>query len=190
VNLFAAFNGCANDAQRGAVSAGSQRTGVAVGQHAAFIGQQRRTVRAHGLACLNVFFVHGVRLGQDLFFHFGHACARRLQLTEKALHAVDGPEKIYRRGPRSRQARANLIELRLKLCRCGCVTGLHPERDAVGRGDSNGGRTTHHHSDNHVSHLLVSCGENVALLKRELGLIDKANAFFGPGKGGNHATPV
>ena len=41
VNALALLDGRADDAQRGSVAAGGQRAGVAVGQHAALVGQQR-----------------------------------------------------------------------------------------------------------------------------------------------------
>src|SRR5581483_3376391 len=52
---------------------------------------------------------------------------------------------------------------------------------------ADGRRTAHNHGDDNLSHLLIGSGEHGALFERELGLIDKANAVFGPGKRRNHA---
>ena len=67
---------------------------------------------------------------------------------------------------------------------------LCAEGDAVGSGDADGRRAAHHHGDDDVGHLFVGCGEDVALFERELGLIEEADAFGGPGESGNHANPV
>ena len=65
VNALALFDRGADDAERGAVAASGQRAGVAVGEHAAFIRQQRAAECAHGLAGGDVFLVHGVGFGQE-----------------------------------------------------------------------------------------------------------------------------
>jgi hypothetical protein len=67
VNALALLDGRADDAQSGSVAAGGQSPGVAMRQHAAFVGHQRRAESSHRLAGGNVFLVHRVRLGQDLF---------------------------------------------------------------------------------------------------------------------------
>ena len=61
---------------------------------------------------------------------------------------------------------------------------------AVGRRDADGGRATHHHGDNDVGYLFIGGGEHIALLEGELGLIDKTDAFGGPGQGGYHAVII
>ena len=67
MNLLALLHRRADHAQRRAIAARRQRSGVAVGQHAAFVRQQRAAKRAHRLAGRNVFVVHRVRLGENFF---------------------------------------------------------------------------------------------------------------------------
>ena len=67
VNLFAALDGGADDAQRHPITAGSQRAGIAVRQNAAIIGHEFRAKRAHRLAGGDVLLVHHVRFGQEFF---------------------------------------------------------------------------------------------------------------------------
>ena len=66
MDALALLDGGADDAQRGAVSAGGEGAGVAVSEDAAFCGQKRRAVCAHGFACGDVFVVHGMGFGQNL----------------------------------------------------------------------------------------------------------------------------
>ena len=54
-NLLALLNGGANHAQRGAVSTGSQRAGVAVRQHATARGHQHCAMLSHGLIGSDIF---------------------------------------------------------------------------------------------------------------------------------------
>ncbi len=152
-----------------------------MGQHAAFIGQQRAAECTHCLAGGNVFLVHGVRLGQKLFLDLSEGCARGQQRREKPLHAVDGPKQIHRGGARSSQPRADALELRRELLRRDGFGAQCAESDAVSRRDADGRRAADDHRDNHVGHLLVGGGEHVALLQGEPGLVDEANAFRRPG---------
>ncbi len=112
------------------------------------------------------------------------------EAREEALHAVDGPEEIDRRGTCSGEASADLFELRCKLAGCCGVAAQCAEGNSVGRGDADGRSAADDHGDDDVGHLFVVGGEHIALLERELGLIDEADAFRGPGKGRNHALPV
>ena len=64
------------------------------------------------------------------------------------------------------------------------------KRNAVSGGNANRRRAAHNHGDNDIGHLFVIGGQHIALLERKLRLIDKSDAFRGPGKGRNHALPV
>ena len=55
VDGFAGFDGGADHAERGAVSGGGQRAGVAVREHGLAVGNQRRAVAADGAADGDVF---------------------------------------------------------------------------------------------------------------------------------------
>jgi hypothetical protein len=189
VDLFALLHGSADHAQRRAVAAGGQCAGVAVGQHAAFVRQQRAAeapmalqaaMSSSYMACASARILScTVAMGVS-----GAKPAKQL------LHAVDGPEQVHRRGPRSRQPRADLFELGLEFF--GRFRGGlgRAQRNAVGRRNANGRRAAHDHGDNHLGHLLIVGGEYVALFEREPGLVDEADAFRRPCKGGNHAFSV
>ncbi len=71
VNAFAVLHCRSDDAERGAVAAGSESAGVAVGQHAGFIRQQSAAEFAHRFACGNVFLIHCMGFGQESFFDLG-----------------------------------------------------------------------------------------------------------------------
>ena len=58
VDLVAALDGGADDAEGGAVAAGGESAGVAVGEDGAFRGEERCAVRAHLFAGGDVFVVH------------------------------------------------------------------------------------------------------------------------------------
>jgi hypothetical protein len=73
MNLFAPLNCSANDAQSRSVAAGGQRSGVAVGEDAAFLGHQVGAVRSHGFAGGDVLVVHGESVGQQSLLDFCEA---------------------------------------------------------------------------------------------------------------------
>ena len=60
VNFLALLDGGADYAERGAVTGGGQRSGVAVGEHSAFGGHERGAVASHGLVGGDVFGVHAL----------------------------------------------------------------------------------------------------------------------------------
>ena len=61
------------------------------------------------------------------------------------------------------------------------------ERHAISRGNADGRRAAHHHGDDHIRHLFIGGGEHIALLEREPGLVDEADALRGPGQRRNHS---
>ena len=71
VDLVAALDGGADDAERGAVAAGGEGAGVAVGEDGAFLREKRRAVSAHLLAGGDVFVVHAAGFGDDGGFDLG-----------------------------------------------------------------------------------------------------------------------
>ena len=58
IDLFAAFDGRANDAQSGAIPGRSQRARIAVREHCLAVGHQRRAVPADGLADGDIFLAN------------------------------------------------------------------------------------------------------------------------------------
>ena len=62
VDLVAALDGGADDSEGGAVAAGGEGSGVAVGEDGAFLREEGCAVGAHGLAGGDVFVVHAAGL--------------------------------------------------------------------------------------------------------------------------------
>ncbi len=133
VNLLAHLDSRANHAQRRAIAACGQSSGIAVGQHTTFVRQQFAAECSQSLARSNVFFVHGVCFCEDSLLNLGHCRSGRVQLRKQALHAVDGPEQVHRRRSRSGQARADCLEFRRKGLRCCRSRALRSQRHAVSR---------------------------------------------------------
>ena len=57
--------------------------------------------------------------------------------------------------------------------RCGGVAAQCAEGNAIGGGDADGGSAADDHGDDDVGDLLVVGGEDVALLERQLCLVDE-----------------
>ena len=66
VNLLACFDGRADHAERGAVAGGGERSGIAVGEHAAAGRHERCAVASHGLIGGDVFGVHALGFFDEL----------------------------------------------------------------------------------------------------------------------------
>ncbi len=62
VDLVAALDGGADDSEGGAVAAGGEGSGVAVGEDGAFLREEGCSVGSHGLAGGDVFVVHAAGL--------------------------------------------------------------------------------------------------------------------------------
>ena len=190
VNALALLDGGADDAESSPVTASGQSARIAVGQHAAFFGQQGSAVSAHGFARGDVFLVHCVGFGEKFSLYFCHCGSVGEQGGEDLLHAIDGPKKVDGGGAGRGQAIADARKLRHKFLGCRRLRLLCAERNAVGGGDSDGGGTAYHHGHDDVGDLFVVGGGHVALFERKLGLIDEANAFRRPCEGRNHAFLV
>src|SRR5581483_6533077 len=113
IYLFACFDGGADHTERGPITGGGQRAGIAVGQYRAPVGHQGGALPANRAADLDIFFPHALRF-------LNHPAADLSQRTStkrsvKTLHALDGPEEIYGRGPRFRQYAADLVELLVEI---------------------------------------------------------------------------
>ena len=191
VDALALLDGGADDAESGAVAAGGKCAGVAVGEDAAFFRKQQLAPNAPMAlqAAMSSSYMAWAS-ARSFSLDFGQGLRRAEQAREEALHAVDGPEEIDGGGAGGGQARADFFEFGREVLCAGCGGLQRAEGDAVGGGDADGGSAADDHGDDDLGNLFVGGGEDVALLERELGLIDEADAFGGPGKGGNHALPV
>src|SRR5579875_2312603 len=116
VDFFPLLDSSTNDSKRCAISTGSQRTGVAVGQDPAFGGQQSGPVGTHRLTCGDVFLVHRLGFADE---RFGNCLVRSLRLgqqgSEAGPHPVDGPEKIYSSRTGGGQSFSDLFKVGLQV---------------------------------------------------------------------------
>ena len=94
VDLVAALDGGADDAEGGAVAAGGEGAGVAVGEDGAFLGEERCAVGSHLLAGGDVFVVHAAGLGDDGGLDLGDGRVGGGEGVVQVAHALDGPEEI------------------------------------------------------------------------------------------------
>ena len=65
VDVLARFHRRADHAERGAVSGGRQRAGVAMRQHRPAVGNQRRAMPADRAVDLDIFLAHQLRFGDQ-----------------------------------------------------------------------------------------------------------------------------
>src|ERR1700749_3707545 len=114
MDLLAILNRGANHTQSGAVSAGCQRSGIAVCEHASGVRHEDSPMWSHGFIGINIFHQH--LLG---FFHqadldgMDALLCHRLKLL---LHATDRPEKIDRRRARLADGPADLAKFIAQSC--------------------------------------------------------------------------
>ena len=184
VDLLALLDGGADHAERGAITSGSKRPGVAVGENPAFRGHEGCAVASHGLISGDVFGVHAFGfVDQFLLDLLEGADAQALEFL---CHATNRPEEIHRGGPRFTQDDAGLVEVALQVGNgFGCRV-LDGKRDAHGGGHADGGRSAHDHGYDHVGDLLMSGAVDVGFFGGQLRLINEAYAVVGPFEGLNH----
>ena len=186
MDFLSLLDGGADHSQRGAISAGRQGPGVAVGEHAAARRHQGRAVPAHGLVGGDVLGVHALGFFHQRLLDLGQG--PHPQHFELVAHALDRPEKIYRGGPGLAHDVADLVKLMLQIAAIFSLGILHPQRDAHGRGHANGRRAPHHHVADDVGDLGISLAGNVGLFGRQLGLVNEAYAGIGPFESLNHRS--
>src|SRR6185437_16250706 len=94
VDLVAALDGSTDDAERGAVAAGGEGSGVAVGEDGALLGEEGCSVCSHLFAGGDVFVVHLPGLGDEGGLDLGNGCAGSGEGIILVAHALDRPEEI------------------------------------------------------------------------------------------------
>ena len=185
MDLFPLLDRRPDHSQRRAISAGGQRSGIAVGEHASAGRHQSCAVRAHGLVSGNVLGMHALR-----FFDQGLLDLRQRTYSQQfklRSHAPDRPEKIHRRRPGLADDITNLVKLLFELANISSLRIFYADRDSHSRRYTNRRRAPHHHVPNYVGDLEMSFAGDVSLLHGELRLIDEAHAAVGPFEGLNHA---
>ncbi len=100
VDLVAALDGGADDAEGGAVAAGGEGAGVAVGEDGAFLREEGCAVRSHGLAGGDVLVVHLLGFLDEGGLDLGDRRACGGERVVLVAHALDGPEEVDGGGPR------------------------------------------------------------------------------------------
>ena len=181
VDVFARGHGGPHHSERGAVARGGQRSGVAMGQDAAFCGQQRSAVGSHGAVGGNVLVVDGNRLvNQSLLDERDGAGA---YLFKTALHAADGPEEIHGRRAGLAHQSADLSQSVAELRDASGRQVARAEGNAHGGGHSNGRSATHNHGADGIGHFLIRAAGDPELLGGELGLVNEKYAGLGPLQG-------
>jgi len=76
VNVLAALDRGADDAERGSVTASGECAGVAMGKDSTLVRQKCCAVCAHRLAGGDVFPIHGMSFFKDLFLDLDERGAR------------------------------------------------------------------------------------------------------------------
>jgi len=178
--------GGADHPQRGPVAGGGQRARVAVGEDARRMRDQLRPQVPHAVAGGQVLFEDRVGLGQEPFTH-GRS-ASRLVGGEAPPHALDGPEEVDRGRTRDAHLLADGLEVApQRLAFRGRAP--HSQRDAEGRGHSDGGRAAHGHVADGRRHLGRMAATQVRLFLRQPPLVDQHHRFVVPHDRPDHSWP-
>ena len=159
-------------------------------EHGALLGQ-KRSAEGPGLAQVgDILVVEAAGEDDDGRLDFGDWGVGGRELVVEVAHLGDAPEQVDRRGAGLGQGVADEIDF---FAEVGQIRG----GGAVdAEGNAHGGRDTDGHgpADDHVlddaGDLAVVGGEDVGLLKGELGLVEEINAFREPFEGRDHVAPV
>ena len=155
------------DRQRGAVVAGGQSAGVAVGEHAVAVGQEFGPVTPYRPTHLSVFFVDRSRLGKQLGGDFGRR-SLAFQLPGDSFHPFQGPDQVDRRGPAAGQVVGGLIEPGEEGLLVGVGSGLQPHAQTIGGGNPDGrGPTDAEHLDRLPNRLDVPAFDLLKLHRKQ-----------------------
>jgi len=186
VDLVTALDGGANDAESGAVAAGSECSGVAVGQDGTFTGEQGSAVRSHLFAGGDVFVVHATCLCDDRGFDLGDRGVFGGECVVEVADLVDAPEEIDGSGPGLREGFGDDRDLFGEGGDGGCGAAVDADGDAHGSGYTYGWSAADDHVADDGGDLLVVGGEDVGFFERKLGLVEEVYAFREPFEGRDH----
>jgi hypothetical protein len=188
VDIVAALDGGADDAEGAAVAAGGECSGIAVSEHGAGFGHEARAVRAHGAAGGDVFVIHAAGFGDEAGADAVETFAFRLERVVVAAHAVNSPEEIDGGGAGRGEGLGDDLEVGVESGNRGGGALLDADGDAHGSADADGGRSANDHGGDDVGDIVIGGCEDVDFFQRQAGLVEKADAFGGPFEGGNHRS--
>jgi len=171
----------ADHAERGAVAGGGQRAGVAVGEHARAVGQQRRTVLAHGAVGPDVLREDLMGLRQQRVGLGGRRVGgERLPLQP---HALEGPEQVDGRGPARRQHLETAVHGPREFGARGVPVPQRLQCHAIGGGAADRRRAANHHVADAGRHRLGAVAGQVVQLRRQHPLVDHLQPPVAPAQG-------
>ena len=181
IHFLAGFDGRADHTQRGAVTGGGQRAGIAVREHRFAVGYQVGSVAPDGL-------VDGDILQPDLLGFRGQSLADfRERPAAQGLvelpHAVDGPEQVDGGRAGARQRFADAIHLRVEIASIGL---RHAQRHSHGGRHADGRRAANHHAADGRGDIFISPAGDVFFVQWQARLIDHDYASGGPFDGFQH----
>ena len=175
VNLFAGCRGGAHHTQRGAVACRRQGARVAMRQDRLAVRHQHGAVPSDGFVDGNVFQADLLRFGHQPGAQFHQR--ERSPLGEAPLHPIDRPEQIDCRRPGCGQRIADVPEF---IVQSGFLSVQHPDGDAHGRGDSDGGSAADNHRADRVRYVQIALAYDICLFEREPGLVNHHHASVQP----------
>ena len=108
------------------------------------------------------------------------------EFLKAALHAADGPKKIYGGRAGFTYNAADLAEAVAEFRNAGAGEIARSQGNAHGRGDADGRSSTHDHGANGIGYSVVVGAVNPDLFGRQLGLVNKQNARISPLQGLKH----
>jgi hypothetical protein len=153
-------------------------------QHGLPVGDQRRAVAPDGAADGDILLAHQQRLFHQAAADLLHRAAaqRRVQ----ALHAVDGPEQVDRRGTGRRQRGADGLHLPVEIL---FASAERAQCHSHGRGYADCRRAADNHIPDRRRHFFVSAARHVRFFQRQPCLVDHDDGPVHPLYRLYHATP-
>ncbi len=180
------LDGCADHAERGAVTGRGERSGIAVREHAAARWHQRCTVSSHRLIRGDIFGVHALGFFDQALLNLDDGTGAGAEGFKFLLHATDRPKINSLPSTRLTNRFADRIEIFFEIFAILRFRIFRAQRDAHCGGDTNGGRSAHNHVADYVSYLLVCGAGYVNFFGGQLRLIDKDDALRSPFESFNH----
>ena len=187
-DLLAGGDGAANDAERRPVPSRRKRARVAVRQHPGVRRHHFGAERTHRAAARDIFVVNGLRFAVEARFDLIDRLAGLGAGSERAIHAIDGPEQVDGGGAGRRHQLADLVELRRELLRAGRLALSDAERDPHRGGDANCRRAANDHRLDRPRHFSGGLAADVDLCRGQLSLVDHHDRVVFLRDGRKHLT--